>query len=393
MTRTVLLGDLVDVVKGISYRSADYSDSENGLAFVTLKSVERGGGYNKNGIKYYAGELKDSQYVEPGDILIANTDLTQNREIIGSPLIMPDIGRKACFSLDLSKLVIKDEKQLDKDYLFYYLKSPHARDYMISHSNGSTVMHLSVKSVPKMPMRLPEISEQRRIGKVLREIDEKIELNRQMNETLEQMGQALFRHYFIDNPEAEGWRKSKLGELTDINRESIGKDYPHDKIQYVDIASVSTGSIDKYETIELSSAPSRARRIVRDSDIIWATVRPNRRAYSLVMNPAENMIVSTGFAVMSPGINALGFVYYYTSLQAFADYLVLHARGAAYPAVTAADFKGAPIKLPDNKALELFDELVAPNLQRISELKKEIQILVTLRDTLLPRLISGKVKV
>ena len=172
MTQTVLLGDLVDVIKGISYRSVDYSDSENGLAFVTLKSVERGGGYNRSGIKYYAGELKDTQYVKSGDILIANTDLTQNREIIGSPLIMPDIGREACFSLDLSKLVIKDsEQQLDKDYLFYYLKSPQVRDYMTSHSNGSTVMHLSVKSVPKMPIKLPGIEEQRQIGRTLREID------------------------------------------------------------------------------------------------------------------------------------------------------------------------------------------------------------------------------
>ena len=384
MIQTVLLGDICAKVTSGGTPSTKREEYYGGdIPWLRTQEVNFGNIYSTEKTITEAG-LKNSaaKLIPENSVIIAMYGATAGKSAINK---IPLTTNQACCNL------IIDHEKADYRYIYYYLLNNY--DNLLKSATGAAQQNLGSKQIAAMSIELPDLETQMKIANILGAIDEKIELNRRMNETLEQMGQALFRHYFIDNPEAEGWRKSKLGELTDINRESIGKDYPHDKIQYVDIASVSTGSIDKYETIELSSAPSRARRIVRDSDIIWATVRPNRRAYSLVMNPAENMIVSTGFAVMSPGINALGFVYYYTSLQAFADYLVLHARGAAYPAVTAADFKGAPIKLPDNKALELFDELVAPNLQRISELKKEIQILVTLRDTLLPRLISGKVKV
>lgn len=251
---------------------------------------------------------------------------------------------------------------------------------------------INTKLLSTAPVKLPERKEQDRIAGMLDAIEAKIELNRKMNETLEQMGQALFRHYFINNPEAEKWQNGALEGFVKINKESIGKHCVHDQIIYVDISSVSTGSIDKHETVDSKSAPSRAKRIVHDGDIIWSTVRPNRRAYSLISNPPENMVVSTGFAVLSPMDDAAGFVYYLTTSQAFTDYLTLHARGAAYPAVAATDFSNAPTVMPDKDTLREFNELVAPNMRLMSELKQEIQTLTTIRDTLLPRLINGKVK-
>lgn len=283
--------------------------------------------------------------------------------------------------------------EVANEYLYYVLANDKFFDYSTASSGGSKMPRGDKVQIMKYPVYLPDLETQKKIAEALGRIDEKIELNRAMNETLEQMGQALFHHYFIDNPEADTWESGVLGDLVDINRESISKNYSHDEILYVDISSVSTGSIDKYESVSLDAAPSRAKRIVRDGDIIWATVRPNRRAYSLVTNPQENMIVSTGFAVLSPKKDTSGFVYYLTSSQKFTNYLVLHARGAAYPAVTATDFANAPIAIPDTETLTRFNKLVASNMRMIGELKEEIQTLTALRDTLLPRLISGKVKV
>lgn len=375
MTQTVLLGDLVDVIKGISYRSVDYSDSENGLAFVTLKSVERGGGYNRSGIKYYAGELKDTQYVKSGDILIANTDLTQNREIIGSPLIMPDIGREACFSLDLSKLVIKDsEQQLDKDYLFYYLKSPQVRDYMISHSNGSTVMHLSVKSVPKMLIKLPGIEEQRQIGRTLREIDEKIELNRRMNETLEQMGQALFRHYFIDNPEAEKWEKRELGEFFPIKTGKKDANFGTEDGEYPFFTCAQT----------ISKAPdfsfdAHALLLAGNGDFNLKLYRGKFEAYqrTYVLIPDDERFV--------------GILYFLMKIKL--PEITGGSRGSVIKFITKGMIENYKFALPNNSELAEMSEVFNQITVNIEENVKEIQTLTTLRDTLLPRLISGKVKV
>ena len=84
---------------------------------------------------------------------------------------MPDIDRRACFSLDLSKIIVTDTEIVDHRYLFYYLKSPIAREYMLAHSNGSTVMHLSVKAVPNMEINLPPLDQQKKIADILSSLD------------------------------------------------------------------------------------------------------------------------------------------------------------------------------------------------------------------------------
>src|SRR3989338_7836025 len=145
------LGNHTKIIKGISYRSKDYCSEDEGFIFINLKCIARNGGFRKDGIKYYKGELKKEQFVNAGDIVIANTDLTQNREIIGSPLKIPELknDRKMCISLDLSKLDVTSKK-LDGNFLYYYLMSPRARNFMIANGNGTTVVHLSTKNVPNM---------------------------------------------------------------------------------------------------------------------------------------------------------------------------------------------------------------------------------------------------
>lgn len=393
MTHTVLLGDLVDVVKGISYRSSDYSDSVNGLAFVNLKSVERGGGYRKDGIKYYAGELKHTQYVEPGDILIANTDLTQDRDIIGSPIIMPDIGRKACFSLDLSKLLIREPELIDKNYLFYYLKSPRARDYMISHSNGSTVMHLSVKSVPKMPIELPPIDEQRKIAHGLRCIDEKIELNQQMNETLEQLGQALFRYYFIDNSEAEKWDKKPLSEQAEIlsggTPKTSEKSYWDGDIPWFSVVDAPNDSdlftIQTSKNItEAGLNNSAAKLIPKYTTIISARGTVGK----LAIAGKEMTINQSCYALKSEN----PFFIYLVISQCLSS-IKARVHGSVFDTITRSTFEQLKFVAPPSEARKKFEREVEPIFLHILNNVEENQTFTTLRDTLLPRLISGKVKV
>jgi type I restriction enzyme S subunit len=136
-----------------------------------------------------------------------------------------------------------------------------------------------------------------------------------------------------------------LDAVAEVNRETLsGK---HDgSIEYVDIASVTPGEIGATTTYDFRNAPSRARRVVRHGDIIWSCVRPNRRSHAVVWNPPDNLISSTGFAVLTPMSVPTSFLYWATTTDAFAGYLENRARGAAYPAVVSGDFEDAEIVVP-----------------------------------------------
>lgn len=175
----------------------------------------------------------------------------------------------------------------------------------------------------------------------------------------------------------------KLSQIADINASSIKKDFWHSKIQYVDISSVGTGTLEQTTELELSEAPSRAKRLVKNGSIIMATVRPNRRSFYYFKNPDDKIVVSTGFAVVDARENTDSrFLYYLLSSKNFTDYLVSRAKGAAYPAVDAEVFKNAELVLPPLEyqqktasILAAFDDLIENNSRRIKILEQTAQLI------------------
>ena len=388
MTKTILLGDVVEIIKGISYRSADYSNSENGIAFVNLKSVARGGGYNADGIKYYAGQIKPSQYVEPGDILIANTDLTQNREIIGSPIIMPDIGRSACFSLDLSKIVVTDAEIVDHRYLFYYLKSPIVREYMLAHSNGSTVIHLSVKAVPNMEINLPPLDQQKKIANILGSLDEKIELNCRMNETLEQLGQALFRHYFVDNPEAKSWDKKPLDEIANFLNGLAMQKYPkingQRTLPVIKIREMSSGITD---STDIASANIPEEYIVHDGDLLFSW---SGTLLVKFWSGGDGALNQHLFKVTSDKYPEWLY-YYWTKYHLDQFILIAKSKATTMGHIQRKHLKQAEVIVPPN--IEEMTSEFTPIIDQIKTNLFETNSLVNIRDSILPKLISGEIEI
>ena len=145
------------------------------------------------------------------------------------------------------------------------------------------------------------------------------------------------------------WRRCRLGDVADINPDSIGPDWPYGHIRYVDISSVGEGVIkESPRRLSLSEAPSRARRLVKVGDTVLSTVRPNRRSMFFVREAVPDMVVSTGFAVLRPrpGIIEPRFLYAIVFDRRFTAYLVSRQRGAAYPAVLPSDIAEAEILLP-----------------------------------------------
>lgn len=177
------------------------------------------------------------------------------------------------------------------------------------------------------------------------------------------------------------WKEKRLGELVSINPQQISSKLKNGKVQYIDISSVSRGMLSGYTEYDISQAPSRARRIIQNHDIIYSTVRPNLRAYYYVKNAPSNAVCSTGFAVLRARESACSrFIYYLVSGKNFVDYLSLVAKGSAYPAVDTKDFEKAKILVPDLPTqqriadiLSTYDDLIENNNRRITLLEQAAQ--------------------
>jgi type I restriction enzyme S subunit len=299
---------------------------------------------------------------------------------------------------------ILPNNKTDNNYLYYLLKQKIRELQGLSY--GSVFDTITTKTFDGLDVYLPPLPEQTQIANILSAIDDKIENNLAINKTLEDMAMALYKHWFVDfGPFQEGefmdselglipkgWEVKRLEEVVQVNSNSIKKDKEPKIINYIDIASVKEGWVEEIKTIKYEDAPSRARRIISDGDIIWSTVRPNRKSRFLALGFSENTIVSTGFVVMSPILISYSYLYLCSCTKDFVDYLVSRATGSSYPAVTGKVFEEYEILIPEKAILDRFSIIVEPMFLHSSSNDIENQTLTNLRDTLLPKLISGEVR-
>jgi len=310
--------------------------------------------------------------------------------------------REVAFNQDLKAFECKPE--VEPEFLFYALfaRREHIRELATEASHGTKKLETHTLAAVELPMPKPEI--QRRTVEVASTYDELMENNRRRMGLLEEAARLLYREWFvrlrfpgyehtrITNGVPQGWERKRLDEIAEVNRATLPGSYDGE-IEYVDIASVVPGQINETTIFAFREAPSRARRVVQHGDVIWSCVRPNRRSHAVIWNSPDNLIVSTGFAVITPTTTPTTFVYYSTTTDAFAGYLENHARGADYPAVVASDFERAEILVPSKRLLESFDEIVEPMFSQMHNLRQQNQKLRAARDLLLPRLMSGSIAV
>lgn len=331
----------------------------------------------------------------------------------------PGATNQACCAM------IVNEQVADARYLFYALK--HTRSDLLQRCVGGAQRNLSGKLVREHQIPVPPVREQRAIAAVLGCLDDKIEHNRRTSRSLEGLARAMFKAWFVDfepvhakaagataypgmppeafaalpttftdsplGPVPEGWGVGTLGDHCGINLRSVRKGEINGEIEYVDIASVTVGRLDAVQRMPFAEAPSRARRRLAHGDTIWSCVRPNHRSYLFIHSPPDHRLVSTGFAVLSPGGFGPSFLHELTTRQDFVDYLVANADGSAYPAVRPEHFAAAQVIVPPEGLRRAFEGLTMPFRDVMAALDVESRKLAELRDYLLPKLLSGEVRV
>lgn len=401
-----VLGNYIDTLKGFAFKSGWFEEKGTPVVKVTnftddSVSMERVDRVSDDIARKYQRYvlLKDDVVVQTVGSWPSNP-----ASVVGKVIKIPAQANKAL--LNQNAVIIKPNEKLNKSYLFYLLKTDSFKSYIVGTARGAASQaSITLDAIKNFKFLCPAIEEQVKVAEILNSYDDLIENNTRRIAILETMAQNLYREWFVnfrfpgheqsqwqDSPQGKipaGWVVKKLYEIATVNSESITNKNAPEIIYYVDISSVNTGSIEEIKPMNFKEAPSRARRIVRHGDIIWATVRPNRKQFSYIANPVENTIVSTGFAVLRAEKVPASFLYQATTTDSFTAYLVNHATGAAYPAVNATVFENAEILVPDKDLLEKFDDLVAITMKQIEVLKKKNKNLKQQRDMLLSKLIGG----
>jgi type I restriction enzyme S subunit len=185
----VPLGRHCHVVKGRSYASEDLVDDPAAMPFVTLKSFNRGGGYRAGGLKHYKGEFKSEQLVKQGDIVMAVTDMTQDRVVVGRAARVPDLGeRGAVISLDVIRLV---PKKVDPTYLYLFLRFSGFANHIKEFANGANVLHLKPDLIPAQDVVMPPRALQDRVSLIAEPMLQQAEKLAQNSRRLSEMRDAL----------------------------------------------------------------------------------------------------------------------------------------------------------------------------------------------------------
>jgi len=400
------LGDLVETQKGFAFKSGWYSREGRPIVKVsdlTSDSVDVSA-LTRIPESIAAAYLKYE--LKSGDVVIQTVGSWPNNpaSVVGKCVRMPNSAAGALLNQNAVKL--SPTHNIDQDFLFYLLRNENFKSYIIGTAQGAASQAaITLEAIRDYAFALPPFQVQKRIANMLLAYDELIENSERRIRVLETMARAVYREWFVrlkypghQHDEVidgvpEGWETKTLKSIAETNIDSYSTRTLPQEINYIDISSVQGGRLLQRTRVKAEKAPGRARRKIRDGDVIWSNVRPNLRQYALVIDPHQEDVVSTGFTTLTPESVPSSFLYVAVTADSFIVHLVNHATGASYPAVRPDDFERAEVLVPSSDVLAEFHSICDPIFRLANKLDVQNKKLSEARDLLLPRLISGQLDV
>ncbi len=385
--KEISLAAVMDVKHGFAFPGENIRDAPPGDILLTPGNFAIGGGFKGDKFKYFDGEVPDDYVLNEGDLVVTMTDLSKQADTLGFPALVPKPrGPRFLHNQRLGKVLIKRGAELDRGFLFYLLRTEEYRHEVLASSTGTTVKHTSPGRILAHKASIPPLAEQKAIAAVLGALDDKIELNRRMNATLEAMARALFQSWFLDfdpvRAKLDGRKPTALDESTAALFPTSFQDSPlgpiprgWDITRLDELASVMMGLSpdgDSYNAngigIPLINGPvefgdyfpvkskwtEAATRFAAEGDLIFC-VRGSTTGRRVVSDGKYG--IGRGVCAIRAKDGFHGFLY--QTINVGLERLLEKTTGSVFPSLSAPDIKGFSVLKPSRGLLGAYP----PDLQ------------------------------
>ena len=386
--RKVYLEEICDIKIGRTppRRQPQWFNKSHGMRWVSIKDMGNTGKYISQTSEFLAADAirKFNIPIIPAGTLLMSFKLTVGR--------LGFTEYDMCSNEAIAQLPIKDPDIVDKNYLYYYLKN---FNFGSLSSTSSIATAVNSKTVKNISVNLPPLDQQKKIADILGSLDEEIELNRRMNETLEQLGQALFCHYFVDNHEARNWKRGVISDLGEVvtgktpskkNQKFFGDEMAFLKVPDMHKTSIVIKTCDN---LSLAGAESQKAKYIPK----WSTCVSCIATVGVVSLAGKNMQTNQQINSIVPREPYFKFFNYFL-MRHKADYIkTLASGGSVAPNLNRGNFSNITVVMPDRELLKEFDTRVSHLFLQMENNLQENETLINIRDSLLPKLISGEIEV
>ena len=402
------LAAVMDVKHGFAFPGENIRDEPPGEILLTPGNFAIGGGFKGDKYKYFDGVIPADYVLSEGDLVVTMTDLSKQADTLGYPALVPKAsGLRFLHNQRLGKVLIKNRAVLDKGFLYYLLRTADYRHEVLASATGTTVKHTSPGRILAHKANIPPLSEQKAIAAVLGALDDKIELNRRMNVTLEAIARALFQSWFVDFdpvrakmdgrqpagldqetaalfPESfeetalgyvpNGWEVQTLGEVIEL---AYGKPLKAEDRNHGPVCVYGANGPVGWHDEKLVSGPGIVvGRKGNPGVVTWAH--------------GDFYPIDTTFYVEPTGACcSLYFLYYALLLHNLATL----SADSAVPGLNRNHAYMSNQIIPSQPVLTAFDSQIIPIFAAVYANEEQSSRLTNLRDTLLPMLLSGDLKV
>ena len=381
---------------------------------VTPGNFAIGGGFQEEKCKFFNGEYPKDYVLKGNDLIVTMTDLSKECDTLGYSALVPSGSRIYLHNQRIGLVEFKNNL-VDKAFLYWFMRTKRYQHFVVSSCSGSVIKHTSPGRIYDAIIQLPPLDVQKKIAEVLGTLDNKIELNNKVNNNLEQQAQALFKSWFVDinetsqNNEKFGYIPQnaivkKIGELpvfiTDYVangsfaslKENVTLYQNKNYAYFIRNTDLKSNSFEVY--VDEHSYNFLSKSSLFGNEIIISNVGD---VGSVFLCPKLDLPMTLGNNIIMLRAETgsyLGFYLYIWFKWSYGQELIQGIKGgSAQPKFNKTDFKGLPVILPSQQQLKEFNEAVTPMFSKISQNQQESTRLAQLRDTLLPKLMSGEIDV
>lgn len=405
--KTYKLGDLIDVKHGFAFKGEFFSDEPTEDILLTPGNFKIGGGFKTDKFKYYKGDYPKSYVLKEGDILITMTDLSKAGDTLGySAKIPKHTGINYLHNQRLGLVQFKSDN-IDPDFLYWVLRTKPYQYYIVGSATGSTVKHTSPTRICSYEFQAPkDKGEQQQIAQILSSLDDKIELNLQMNQTLEAMAQAIFKEWFVNfnfpgfdgelvDGLPKGWNRCLIKDFGKIvcgkTPSKAVKEYFGGEYMFIKIPDMhnSVFIIETTDSLTEEGLNSQSNKTIPPFSICVSSIA----TVGLVcINPEPCQTNQQINSIVPKNKDSRYFLYFLTTSMKD-TFLATASGGTATLNMNTSQFSNIGAFMPGEDILKEFDVIVSPIMEKILENEYNIKSLTQTRDTLLPKLMSGQLEV